>query len=285
MLSAGQPGFVHAPVTKVVVALVVLFTVFGSIIGSQTRLTLRLNHITKSYQFWRFITHNLVFTTPGELLFGVVLLYFFRQFERQLGSSRFTAFTLITAAFHTVFLSVAQLARLRLAPASGPYALVFASLVHFFFETPKIYHFQLLGALDLSDKTFIYFLAIQLVFSSPPRSLLSCASALAAGMLYRLPPLRDHAAMPEPLVSLCSTYLLPLLGTTPRIGTSVEMAARAHRTAVAATAAASGTTEPPTVSASNVETIAAMGFSRQQAVLALQRAHDDVQIATDYLLN
>ena len=34
-------------------------------------------------ELWRLFTTNVVFTSPGEALFGMYLLYHFRVFERQ----------------------------------------------------------------------------------------------------------------------------------------------------------------------------------------------------------
>ncbi len=66
-----------------------LTTQFGSILSSQRRLVLSLDDVLSRGQAWRLVTHNFVLSTPGELLFGVVLLYYFRQFERHLGSARY----------------------------------------------------------------------------------------------------------------------------------------------------------------------------------------------------
>lgn len=302
MLNAGQAGFVHAPVTKTIIATAVLSTVLGSIIESQTRLTLHLEPIVNSLQIWRLFTHNFVFTTPGELIFGIVLIYFFRQFERQLGSSRFTAFAIITSTIYTAVLVTIQSINMDLIAASGPYCLIFGGMVHFFFETPKIYHFQLLGAVNLSDKTFAYLLAVQLIFSTPPRSLISCAAGVLAGVCYRLPPVREHADMPDAVVQFCSSYVLPWLGTAPRPTLSRRNRAVARHARV--NAAASGLVDTdaqihdlptgeagssdlpsgPVLLDENVETLVSMGFSRDDSVTALQRTNDDVQAATDLLL-
>lgn len=291
MLNAGHPGFAHAPVIKAIVGIVILSTVFGAIIGSQTRLTLRMHDVTEYKQVWRLVTHNFVFTTPGEFLFGIVLLYFFRQFERQMGSSRFAAFAVITASVYTAILAAFQVMFPRIMPASGPYSLVFGSIVYFFFETPKIYHFQLLGGLELSDKAFAYLIALQLVFSSPPRSAVSCSAALAAGLSYRIPPIRDHADIPDFIVAPFARYVLPLMGTTQR-STILRSSRgrrhldignpRAHRNGLAI---GTGEAGPPPISEGNIDTLIAMGFSREQSISALVRCNDDVQRATEQLLN
>lgn len=300
MISAGQPGFLHAPVSKAIITTVVLATVFGSIIGSQTRLTLRISEITTHFQIWRLFTHNFVFTTPGELLFGVVLLYFFRQFERQLGSSRFAAFAFITTCIYTILLVSLQLflstsiltadVASALTPASGPYALIFASVVFFFFETPKIYHFQILGALELSDKFFPYLLTVQLICSSPPRSLISCAAALISGLLYRFPGVRENADTPEPIVSFCSRFLLPWIRTSSRpettrgritiLSDSQNSGPRGRSTSIS-----TESNDAVPISESNVDTLIQMGFSQEQSISALVRSQDDVQRATDMLLS
>lgn len=288
MLNAGQSGFAYAPISKIVITLVVLTTVFGSIIGSQSRLTLRIPQVKDNLHLWRLLTHNFVFTTPGELLFGVVLLYYFRQLERQLGSSRFAAFTLITCSIYTALLVTLQILLPSTIPASGPYSLIFASMVFFYFETPKVYHFQVLGAFALSDKSFAYILTLQLVFSSPSRSLISCAVAIISGICYRLPGIRENAEMPEPLVTFCSNYILPFIASSSRSSSSrrsrhySSAATNSRRRANVGLLTQNGITA---ISESNLNTLVAMGFSRDQCISALQRSNDDVQRATDMLLS
>lgn len=48
-----------------------------------------LNSILFNMQFWRLITSHLFFTSPGELLFGTLLIYYFRLLERQMGTEKF----------------------------------------------------------------------------------------------------------------------------------------------------------------------------------------------------
>lgn len=293
MLSAGQPGFVNAPVSKCVIALVVASTLFGSILGSQTRFVLDMDAVVKRYQLWRLVTHNFVFSTPGELLFGVVLLYFFRQFERQMGSSRFAALAFLTSTIYTALLSLILVLIPAIRIASGPYSLIVACLVYFYFETPKIYNFQILGTISLSDKSFAYLLALQLMLSSPLRSIIPIISALISGLTYRLPFVQENAEMPMTLVSVTSHLILPFLDTAPR---PVQTASRTQRTrrpqnnahpaaTIAPFVAAHEDEHPPEVTEANVDVLVAMGFSREQSIAALERSGDDVQLATERLLN
>lgn len=299
MLNAGQPGFVNAPVTKFVIGVVVVATLFGSILGSQKRLVLSMDAVIKHGQLWRLATHNFVFSTPGELLFGVVLLYYFRQFERQMGSSRFAALATFTASLHTLGLLVFHLLLPSSLPrpASGPYALVFACLVRFAFETPALYVFQLVGSLSLTDKTFPYLLALQLVLSDPARSLPPILTATVAGLAARIPFIAHRLDTPKVLVNFSSSTLLPLLNTAPppsrmmpgrRIrqrrdhvarGTANADGERRDESRPISTAEAQAS-----VSGAHIDTLIAMGFSRQRSISALLRSNDDVQMATEQLL-
>lgn len=231
MLNAGHAGFVHAPVTKVIISTVVLTTVFGSIIESRTRLTLNLTSVIKSHQFWRLLTHHFVCSTPGELLFGTVLIYFFRQYERQLGSSKFSSIIFLSSTIYTILLLLYlnYLPQL-IAPASGPYSCIFMILLYFMFETPKIYHLQVLGLFNLSDKTFPYLILIQLLLSSPPSSFVSSFFAIIAALICRFPFISTFCDWPQPIISMSSNYILPYIGTTPRPST-VSAQARRNRAA------------------------------------------------------
>ena len=293
MLNAWRPGFTHAPVTKIIITAVVLCTVFSSIIGSRPRLILLLNPV-KDGQIWRLLTHNLIFTTPGELLFGVVLLYYFRQLERQLGSSRFAAFAISVTSFYSLLLLWIQLSNPSFLSASGPYALILASLIHYFYEAPKIYHFQILGTFSLSDKSFIYMATFQFIICYPPLSFTSFLAAIIAGLIFRIPFIRHNADMPDTLVSLSTTYLLPLLGTSPPSSSqSRPSTARLRPLANGAVELSRLSSEDQTlnsihghgyVSDANIDTLVSMGFPRDHAVSALQQNGDDVHRAAETLI-
>lgn len=269
MLNAGQPGFVNAPVTKAAVVCVLLVTLFASIAGAHG--ALRLAGAAAARQPHRLLTHHLLFSSPGELLFGVTLLYFFRQAERHAGSSRTAAFLAAAAALHTA-LSLLLAAALppRLAPAPGPYGLLLPLFVRFFLETPAIYTFSVFHAIPLSDKSFPYLLLLQLLLSNFPPSLPSALSGTITGLALRLPPL-STLDTPAPLSRFAASYLLPWMDTAPR-------PRRSRRRAPPAA--------PPRdhVNETQVAALTAMGFSREQAVAALTSSGGDVQAATDRLL-
>ncbi len=96
--------------------------------------------------------HAQAFHTPGDLLFGSFLLYYFRVLERQIGSSKYGAFVCVAVSVSwAVQRGVAAGAAPGLQLPSGPYGLIFASFVQFFATVPALSKFNLLGW-TLSDK-------------------------------------------------------------------------------------------------------------------------------------
>ena len=78
----------------------------------------------------RIIGSTLVFATPGELLFGSILIYYFRLLERQMGSAKFISYVALAFVISTLL----QIGALVAFPAtvksfaSGPYGFVFSSM-------------------------------------------------------------------------------------------------------------------------------------------------------------
>lgn len=302
MLNAGQPGFVHAPVTKVIVGLVVFSTIFSSIVASRRRMTLDAQSLKEALQPWRFFTHQILFMTPGELLFGVVLLYSFRQQERVIGSSRFAAFVLVSCMMYTILLSSALLlypsSQSLPSPAPGPYAIIFACLLHFAFETPRIYHFQLFGFAHLSDKALTYFILFQFLLSHRPHSYISSVFALAVGLIMRLPPFNQLPDFPQPMVEFFSNCVLPYVASPPpaphprrrsRHATNPVIISHGNTSDRNAGNADNGNlndsaAETADITSAHVDTLVSMGFSQNDAVRALRRTQDDLQVATELLL-
>ncbi len=95
----------------------------------------------------------LVFRTQGELLFGCILLYYFRVFERQHGSAKYGSF--VCAATSASYLAAYGAGRLLGAPAAaiatGPFSVIFACIVHFVFDIPATSRFAVMGV-RMTDK-------------------------------------------------------------------------------------------------------------------------------------
>lgn len=179
-------GFESAPITQLLtISVLVSGLVFG---GASEWIGLDIFSIG-SGQLWRLVTGQLIFENMAQTAVGAMLLYTFRQFERQMGSKKFGGFVVITLLLSTVALmTVAVLAASIEAvfiPASGPFALIFAALALFYNRIPKMHasEYHVLGV-GFSEKSWIYLLAAQLLFSAGLRSFLPALSGSIVGYLY-----------------------------------------------------------------------------------------------------
>lgn len=281
MLNAGPSGFVNAPLTKAILTSVVTLTLFASISGTHQSLTLPSPH--------GFLTHNLVFSTPGELLFGAALLYFFRHTERLLSTPHVTALLFTSALLHALLALILPpfLPSFPL-PASGPYALLAPLLLHHALETPPLYTFSLLpgGTLAFSDKIFPALLAAQLGIANLPTSLPSLISASLVALILRAPFVARNLRCPAFVSRLAETWVLPWMDTAPRMRRRGSGARGAGRVRVQRTgqAVSESDNEGPAVDDDAVDTIVGMGFERDQVRRALQETGGDVAAATERLL-
>ena len=97
MLVESVFGFGRAPVSRVLLILVAGMSLIlpltlrarASVLAQLW--TLRLSPwIWPKLQFWRFLTCHLIFSSPQEVIFGSLFLYSFREFERRLGTRKFS---------------------------------------------------------------------------------------------------------------------------------------------------------------------------------------------------
>jgi len=98
--------------------------------GAKALLMLDLPRVLSGGEVWRLATRHLAFESMGETCVGLILLYRFRQFERFYGSGKFGAFVLVVGSLATSLEAAGALvlsSGTPWAPASGPYALIFAS--------------------------------------------------------------------------------------------------------------------------------------------------------------
>lgn len=135
----------------------------------------------------------------GEGIFGVYLLYFFRVFERQVGTSKYSMFALLTMSLTTALqvpilfflgggsseLSLGGSSRrLPFFLCSGPYGLLFASFVQFAYDIPPSGRFSIFG-IQMSSKAFTYLAGLQLLLSEGLYSIIPAGCGLLVGFLYR----------------------------------------------------------------------------------------------------
>ncbi|XP_010271794.1 PREDICTED: rhomboid-like protein 20 isoform X3 [Nelumbo nucifera] len=270
-MNGGPSGFYNAPVTKTFVIACALFTIFLGIQGRSSTLGLSYQDVFGKLHLWRFLASFITFSSTPELMFGLYLLYYFRVFERQIGSNKYSVFILFSVIISSLF-EVLTLAFLKDPTlnilASGPYGLIFSSFVPFYFDIPVSTRFRIFG-INFSDKSFIYLAGLQLLLSSLRRSVIPGMCGILAGSLYRLNILHiRRMKFPEFVTSFFSRlYGLYPGGSSPRsssrniTGTAPSFVGRQVERNYPATLHAS-TTEPPEDS---IATLVSMGFDRNSA--------------------
>ena len=149
----GPPGFLHAPASKALMACVGLASLLvraAHLSPSRVSLTPRavLGVGAHGRQLLsRLVLSNLAFTSLGETLVGLALLYrLARDAERRRGTDRYVAFlvsvalfataaqVVATYAFHTTALNGHKTNVAMFAP--GPHALVWAHLPYYVLDVP-----------------------------------------------------------------------------------------------------------------------------------------------------
>ncbi|KQK10221.1 rhomboid-like protein 20 isoform X2 [Brachypodium distachyon] len=250
-MSGGLPGFHNAPVSRAVVVAAALFSVPFGFRGRFLDLGLSYQNVYEKLHIWKLITSLFAFSSTPELIFGVALLYYFRVFERQIGSNKYAVFIVFSTTV-SVLLQILALGYLKdpsLAPLiSGPYGLIFASYVPFFFDIPISTKFCIFG-LRLSDKSFIYLAGLQVPDFAT--SLFSRFSWPFANISYqRLPVTRTDENIPYHQ----ARQMEGVPATTP---------------------------DPVETS---ISTLVSMGFDRASAIQALALTNNDVNLASNILL-
>mmetsp|Transcript_1148 Transcript_1148/g.2497 ORF Transcript_1148/g.2497 Transcript_1148/m.2497 type:complete len:331 (+) Transcript_1148:2-994(+) len=324
-MNTGPSGFQNAPVTKGLLALNIGATLLSSITHSRHLLDISSHtDVFRKHQLWRLFTHSMPFRSAAELIFGGILLYQFRLFERQMGSRKYGAFCFVTTALSTTLqlvLSVRGISNV----APGPYAIIFAGLVHFFYEVPVSHSFSVCG-LKLSDKVLVYIFALQLMWSSYPSTAWAAGCGLISGALYStdLLPIKRFQ-FPRWFTNAVRNFCLPLLQSPqqrlPR--PNVPGATAGHRRhsdlqegqgfrdTLLGPGAGGGYWDQQTMarqmqfamqqqqiqaqhqatppapappSEENLQTLESMGFPRLMASEALTRCNNDISAAAEYLL-
>ncbi|KAJ6304260.1 hypothetical protein OIU77_018016 [Salix suchowensis] len=324
-MNGGPSGFNNAPVTKTFVIASSIFTIFSGIKGGPDKLGLSYQDIFRNLRLWKLILSVFAFSSTPEMMFGLCLLYYFRVFERQIGSSKYLVFILFSVIVSLLF-EVFAVTLLKDPSAnlltSGPYGLIFASFVPFYFDIPVSTQFHVYSV-HFSDKSFIYLagvqvkrtlacapsfgfgfchicpfislsntkdpilvLVLQLLLSSWKRSILPGICGILAGSLYRLNLFGIRKAkFPEFTASFFPRLSWPSMGsprgaTTRNVTGSAPFHAGRHveRTSPAPMAPSA---EPPEDA---IATLVSMGFDRSSARQALVQSRNDINIATNILL-
>lgn len=238
--------------------------------------------------------HAVAFKHPGELLFGALLTYYFRLLERQMGTSKYGAYAIISCGIGYA-LEAGLTATAHRSSASGLYPLLFANMVAFFFEVPSLQRFSVLG-LSLSDKSFIYLAAMQLLLSNAQQSAASAVAGVVAGLMYHsgLLGLRT-LKLPRIVEDLFNASLGRIIGG-PTQRQQIFVTPAAQNVALAGgggggfggggspLAARPRTMPPIEPSEEAIQQLVDMGFDAGRARQALRQANNNVERALQALL-
>ncbi|CAJ2671682.1 rhomboid-like protein 20 [Trifolium pratense] len=288
MMNGGPSGFTNAPVTRAFVIASALFSIFFGIQGRFNTLGLSYQDIFGKLRIWKLIMFIFSFTSTPELMFGLYLLYYFRVFERQIGSNKcsvFIVFSILTSLLFEVFAVALLKDPSAILVTPGPYGLIFASFVPFFFDIPVSTRFRMFG-FNFSDKSIIYVAGLQLLLSHWKSSVLPGICGILAGSLYRLNVFYIRKAkFPEFISSFFSRISLPSIGaprTTPTRNVMGNVPSFPGRQMERNYPAPMHSAVQP--SEDSIATLVSMGFDRNSAQQALVQARNDVNVATNILL-
>ncbi|KAK1318117.1 hypothetical protein QJS10_CPB04g00483 [Acorus calamus] len=279
----------NAPVTRTFLFGSGLLSILLGIQGISSKLGFSYEDIFQKVHLWRLIASTFAFSSTPELVFGLGLLYHFRIFERQIGSNKYSVFVLFSLLGSSLIevLALILLKGFNLGVlASGPYGLVFASFVPFYFDIPVTSRFHILGGF-FSNKSLVYLAGLQLLLSSWKQSLLPSICGILAGSIYRMNLLGiRRMKFADSIASFFSKLMWSSAGASPRssggnfVRNVPSYGGRQVERNYPLTPLAS-VAEPPEAS---ITTLVSMGFDRNSARQALMQARNDISTATNILL-
>ncbi|TDL29394.1 hypothetical protein BD410DRAFT_811047 [Rickenella mellea] len=212
-------SFHHAAVSKGLMLCCAASSIAASIFDVKHYLHLQLvPHLSRHHQYWRLLLHHLPSSNSSDLLLTELLLYNASiPVERLFGGVKFASFAVVTVLTSILleFSALLLFGRLGLNfLPSGPTSLVFSILYQYYRLVPPAYSFKILGV-TLTNKVFIYIVALQLSISQPPGSAALSIVGLLAGQLYRSDVLGLKTyRLPRSVQAFSVRFLLPLIGST-----------------------------------------------------------------------
>ncbi|XP_053404477.1 ubiquitin-associated domain-containing protein 2-like [Mercenaria mercenaria] len=213
-------GFRSAPVCKFLL---------GSAIGSSFLLKFPLkqhqsyfiythNQVFDKYQIWRVLTSKLAFLDLKDLFVCSILIYYFKIFEKRLGSRKFFSHLLgsgiLSILLELVCVYLCRVFEVPLQPLpTGPLCIIYPMFVPFYCDIPRVALSHIWGV-PMTGKSISYILGLQAA-SSSPESLLVALCGLMAGVLWRVNflYLQSVIKVPHCLARLCNSTIGRLFNT------------------------------------------------------------------------
>ncbi|XP_072246912.1 ubiquitin-associated domain-containing protein 2 isoform X2 [Leuresthes tenuis] len=172
--TTGSRGLYKAPLSKglllILNGLTVMLTLFPQY---QEMFVYNLQAVIQQHQVWRLLCGRLVCLDVKDSFCSSLLIYNFRIFERRFGTRKFASFLLgtwclsalmdflLAQAFEYLFdYEVEELPAGLLAP-------VFSLFVPFYQSIPSMPVTQIMGHINITNKSLVYIVGLQLLTSSP----------------------------------------------------------------------------------------------------------------------
>jgi len=269
----------------------------------------------------RLIASKLIFPDTRSTILALFLIYFFRIFERRCGSLKFSSNILVSWLLSlSLDILVAPALPESWSPllTPGPLSLILPLFVPFYLRIPLTSSAQF-GPVPVSTKSLPYLLGLQLALHSPA-TFVSTVSSLMVGLLVHCTSL-SVISLPSPVGKVFSSTLGWLLESSPPtpppasqlMGATLEiqrtqqaealeqqlLRARARQFNVpvggrqmrleellgqGANGRGAQAPVPVQPSPAMVQALTDMGFPRQRVEQALTRANNDLDQATNFLL-
>jgi membrane associated rhomboid family serine protease len=208
-------AFSNAPISNFVVLASAIVSIIGLTFNVKELFWLDMKGLAMG-QYWRLMTFPFSFIGFSEMLFGLPLLYSFRTLERQLGSSKFGVFVILSFLVSSLLVLILLFTTSNMGADprnelvfSGPYALIFGALVLYYYYIPPMIPVPFFG-IRFTDKVFTYIAAVILALSHPPSSIYYAYCGIFSGLLYRTKTF-ESLLVPLWLTKICSKYISPIL--------------------------------------------------------------------------
>ncbi|RDD46050.1 Ubiquitin-associated domain-containing protein 2 [Trichoplax sp. H2] len=215
----------YAPVTKTLLIVTTTTSLAVTNLFPQLiqNLNLDLSAIVSKLELWRLFTSATIYSRPIDIIYGTILLYNFRLFERRYGTAKFLSYLIavfgLSSLFQLILLMLFKHQQTIMDFPTGPYCWIYGLLVCYYREIPKLSS----STFSLSDKSLLYLLSLQFL-SQSRGSIFVGLSGMLAGIIARFKLNWFHQILrfPDSVYRFCHTYLGRILYSSAPLADSPE---------------------------------------------------------------
>uniref|UniRef100_A0A6I8PSL3 UBA domain containing 2 n=1 Tax=Xenopus tropicalis TaxID=8364 RepID=A0A6I8PSL3_XENTR len=317
--STGSSGLYKAPLSKGLLLIPSFLSIVLTFLFQQQQelFLYNIKAIKDDFHIWKLISGRIICLDLKDTFCSSLLIYNFRTLERRFGSRKFTSFLLVawilSAVFDFLLVEAVHFilgATLTTLP-SGFLAPVFALFVPFYCSVPRVQLAEILGLFPITNKTLVYIVGLQIsgLFYTwdvlNVRKILCIPHWLADLFSRRLEPIFSSVEpVNEARVGMGATVDIQRQQRIELLDQQFMLSQLAHL----------GRRQPqqggilnwnrlfqplrhrnlgnqaqpqdpsPATSEEHVAQLMEMGFSRADVLFALRASNNDINIATNFLL-